>query len=253
MNPQSQTVSQLKGILTDELGWTEYEAAAYCVLVINGEMEPQDIHLETNIPNSRVYGILSQLEDRGCVKLKDKRPKIYDAIHPREVIDEELKKFRRKSEAARSRLEQVWEAERSQSKRHDSVWAFSSISSTVNHVCEQYEQADESILVVDDNLQWMSRKNHRRLGERSEEGIKVSVIGRTGSDKLARLADEGVETKEHEEVQQSYYIFDEERVILRVGRGKQGLSFKDTTIANILLEDYNQLNKEATEVTTFAP
>lgn len=253
MDTSELTVSQLQGILTENLNWSEYHAKAYCVLVMNGEMEVKDIELEADLPNSRVYGVLSKLEERGVVKQKGRRPKSYDAIHPRDVISGEVNQFRRKSEQAKSRLEQAWEANRSLSVDDEDTWALSSTQGVVNQVRSAIESADESIYAIDSNLRWVSREDREKLANVSERGVDVKIIGMDGQKSIDRLADEGVPAYQTSQIHRNYYIIDREWIVVRMNSGGEGVSFTDPSVASIFTKDFEEVREEATEVTPLAP
>jgi len=247
------TIGQLQGILTENLNWSEYHARAYCVLVMNGEMEVKDIELEANIPNSRVYGVLSKLEEQGVVKKKGRRPKSYDAIHPRDVISGEVDQFRRKSEQAKSRLEQAWEANRSLSVDDEDTWALGSTQGVVNQVRSAIESANDSIYAIDSNLRWISREDREKLTNVLEQGVDVGIIGMDGQKPIDRLADEGIPAYQTSQIHRNYYIIDGERIVIRMNSGGSGVSFTDSSVASIFTEDFEEVREEATEVTPLAP
>jgi len=247
------TISQLQGILTENLDWSEYHAKAYCVLVMNGEMEVKDIELEADIPNSRVYGVLSKLEERGVVKQKGRRPKSYDAIHPRDVISDEVDQFRRKSEEAKSRLEQAWEANRSMAGDDEDTWALGSTRGVVNQVRSAIASADDSIYAIDSNLRWISRDDRETLANLLEQGIDVEIIGIDGQKAIDRLADDGVPAYQTSQIPRSYYIIDRERIVIRMNSGGSGVSFTDSSVASIFTKDFEEVREKATEVTPLAP
>lgn len=246
------SISQLQGILENDLDWTKYQAAAYCVLVTKGEMTPQDLHLEADIPDSRVYGILSQLEDRGCVKSRSVRPAIYEAVHPRQVIERELENFREKSEAARSRLEQAWEAQQAQNNPPEDAWAVSSISGVANEITSRMEEATESIRIYDRDLSWLTRQSRRELGDLSENGVEIQAIGMKGSEALARLADIPVDVRQRDSLEKSFYIFDSKHVVIRTSNGSQGVSFPDHPVADLFIEEFGRIFENSEEVNTLA-
>jgi sugar-specific transcriptional regulator TrmB len=247
------TISQLRGVLTGDLDWPQYQAAAYCALVMNGELQVKDIELEADIPNSRVYGVLSKLEERGCVKQKGFRPKTYDAIHPRDVISDEVEQFRRKSEQAKSRLEEAWEAERSLFNDDDDTWALDSTRGLVNQVRTAITDAEEAIYAVDANLRWISREDRELMSDLVDDGVSAKIIGADDDKTVDRLADEGVTTFQSNSIERSFYVIDNSRVIARIGRGGSGVAFSDSAMATIFIRDFEDLASEATEVSPLAP
>lgn len=246
-------IAQLKSILRGELGWTQYQAAAYCALVVGGEMQASDVELEADIPNSRVYGVLNKLEDQGRIRQTGMRPKTYDAIHPRDVINDEVDQYRQKSETAKSHLEQAWETERVADDGSDQTWALNSSRGLINQARGQIKQAESSVRVIDRNLRWMSRDDRESLSDLSDEGVDVTVIGSADAKTTERLADDGVEAYQHEEIARNFYVIDGRQVVARVARDGTGIAFTDKSMATIYIQDFEDRLEEATEVTPIAP
>jgi len=66
-----------------KLGLTEYEAKAYVAIVELGEAEAYEIARKSGVPRTRIYDILSRLENAGLIqRIKESRPAVYSAISP---------------------------------------------------------------------------------------------------------------------------------------------------------------------------
>jgi sugar-specific transcriptional regulator TrmB len=65
-----------------EFGLTDYETRAFVALTINGISSAKDISDKTQIPYSRIYDILLNLESQGWVKVHQGRPMMYQAERP---------------------------------------------------------------------------------------------------------------------------------------------------------------------------
>jgi len=65
-----------------EFGLTDYETRAFVALCINGVSSAKDISDKTQIPYSRIYDILLNLESQGWVKVQQGRPMLYVAERP---------------------------------------------------------------------------------------------------------------------------------------------------------------------------
>jgi len=83
-------------------GLSLYESQAYQCLVQHYQLEAKEIVNKTQIPLSRVYGILDQLGDKGWIKRIEGRPLRFEAIHPAIA-------FAEKREALISRIDHALE------------------------------------------------------------------------------------------------------------------------------------------------
>ena len=245
----------LSSLLQDVLDWAQYEATAYNVLVQDGPLEASEVALKADIPDARVYGVLSGLENQGCVKKQGKRPALYDAQHPRKVIQQKQEEFQDKSEEAKSKLEQAYEVERDDPySSSEQAWVLTSEIGTVNELRNQIDDATEEVLFVDSNLQWLTTKDTRTFQQFVENGGRVKAVGSPSYlTNLEALATADIDTKQHDEIERSYYVIDGKTVILRVSRGNTGIIYTDKAQASLYMTSFNTIYQEAEEVTGLAP
>lgn len=69
------------------LGLTEYEARAYVTLVEKGPLTANTLSKHSKIPYSKVYDVLSRLEEKGWIIIEGGKPKKYKPKSPREAIE----------------------------------------------------------------------------------------------------------------------------------------------------------------------
>ena len=65
-----------------EFGLTDYETRAFVDLIVSGKSNAKEISSRTNIPYSRIYDVLVNLESLGWVKVLSGRPMEYAAERP---------------------------------------------------------------------------------------------------------------------------------------------------------------------------
>ncbi len=70
-----------------ELGLTEYDAKVYYTLVAKSPLTAIDISREADVPMSKIYVVLSRLENGGWISVVPERPKQYRAVDPGITID----------------------------------------------------------------------------------------------------------------------------------------------------------------------
>jgi len=93
------TIDRLK-----ELGLTEYEAKIYLTLVARSPLAVNDISVSSEVPMSKIYGVLGKLESGGWIGVTPERPKKYRATDPRITIDHACSRAIEKLESSRSML-----------------------------------------------------------------------------------------------------------------------------------------------------
>lgn len=103
---------EVKNNLKD-LGLTEYETRAYVSLVKSGTSTARDLSKISDVPQSRIYDILSKLENRGWIESQSGRPARYRAKSPSEALHllkiKQEEKFRNASETILEELESLYE------------------------------------------------------------------------------------------------------------------------------------------------
>lgn len=244
----------LKDELKDALGWSQYEATAYATLVKDGPMEASDIALRADIPDSRVYSILSGLEEKGCVLKQGRRPAEYDAQHPRYVIQDEQERFIDQSDEVEAKLANAWETERDDNVDHtNDSWVLTSASGTVSEIRRLIDGATRSVRFVDTDLRWISRrKDIDTLQELGEDGVDIQIIGAsdTALDNVKDL--KGAELRYYSDLDKAYYIIDEKHVVMRIHSGRTGIVFSEEQTARIFGTDFESTLDNARKVTTNA-
>ncbi len=70
----------------ERLGLTGYEAKTYVTLVGLGPAHAADIADAADVPRTRIYSVLAELEDEGWVRSGSGRPKTFQAERPKDRI-----------------------------------------------------------------------------------------------------------------------------------------------------------------------
>lgn len=70
-----------------EIGLTEYESTAYLFLLTSGPATAGQISRSTALPYSKIYNILTSLEEKGWIEVESGRPKRYFPKPPSEALE----------------------------------------------------------------------------------------------------------------------------------------------------------------------
>ncbi len=70
-----------------EIGLTEYESTAYLFLLTSGPATAGQISRSTVLPYSKIYDILTSLEEKGWIEVESGRPKRYFPKPPSEALE----------------------------------------------------------------------------------------------------------------------------------------------------------------------
>lgn len=236
--------------LQEVMDWGKYQAAVYRTLVERGALEPTDASTWSGVPKGRVYDVLDDLHDEGAVKKQGTNPTIYVAQHPEKIIDRREQNFVEKATEAKQKLFQTYEVNVDEDLGPNPAWVVTSRSGVVDQLREQIELANSRIDVMEP-FPWFKENDVELLESMVADGCSVRIVGRSGPDELLKtLAGSDVDVRHSTEVTTSFYLIDEDRVILNLDRGDTGVVFRDETIATVLTSEFEESYKRASELTT---
>lgn len=140
---------KVKSALKD-LGLTEYETRAYVGLVSTGPSTAGDLSEVSDVPHSRIYDVLSKLENRGWIESQSGRPARYRAKSPSETLSlVKLKKeeeIKRASETIKQELEPLYEEEGEVEK--PDVWTIRGSKEILGRIKEMLNDAEMEVLIT---------------------------------------------------------------------------------------------------------
>lgn len=239
----------LNDTLQEVMGWGKYHAAVYETLVERGALEPTDVATWSDVPKGRIYDILEDLHQEGAVKQQSMNPTVYVAQHPEKIIDRREEEFVEKATEAKQKLFQTFEVNFDGDLGRNPAWVVTGRAGVVDQVREQLELAEDRIDALESEP-WFGEDDLELLDNLADDGCDVRLVGRSGVEEdLEPFMDSAVAVRHSTEVTTSFYLIDDDRVILNIGRGDTGLLFRDETIANVLSAEFEARYKAAEEVT----
>jgi sugar-specific transcriptional regulator TrmB len=163
----SREVQELVRGITRKFDFGEYEMAAYMTVLENGELTASEIGTRTDIPQTRVYDTVRDLESRGVVDIEETRPMRVIAVDPERAFDSVESTVTEIVDELRSRYsEPVWDGEAATLVR--------SRTSVLRYLDEIAELAEfELTLSLTPGL--MSRME-KKLRARRQAGVHVAVL-----------------------------------------------------------------------------
>lgn len=160
------------------LNLTEYESRTYIALVTRGISTVKEIRDMAGIPYSREYDILESLEKKGYVVVQPGRPRLYRAVHPREILSRELELRARIIEELINILSPIYEGTTKESSFEDVVWMVKGRENVVTKLEEMINKAREEILVL--GVKPVMEYNLLgALSQAVDRGVKVKILGNT--------------------------------------------------------------------------
>jgi sugar-specific transcriptional regulator TrmB len=224
------------GMYLREMGLSEYESAAYLGLLPEGRATAKEVANASDIPQSRVYDVLSGLATKGFVKQQPGRPKKFGAVNPGRAV-EQYGRYRRSQFAAElddvretgaafvdavetSRLPEESGAE------PDVVWSYHSerrLFDVFERLCRAAAAEIRMVTRADSIERKMSRLNDV-LDDRSQAGVRLRVLVAAGDridDVVADRLGQCAEVRYGTPIGGQIYLFDQDAALLAFPRDGQ--------------------------------
>ena len=220
-------LEQLKDVLK-RLKWTEGQASVYCTLVERGAMKPADLVVHAGVAQGKIYSILDELsESKGAVIRLDGRPTKYDAQNPRYVLDKLFDDVRELKENALQGAEEAYEKRYAQLVQDTTCWAVQGISGVLTQLRSLVGSCRSSLRVSDPDLSWVGTSEHKMFIKviREEKTLQV-LAGPAFTEVLEDLNNNGADVRTCERLS-SYYLIDDETLLLRFSLPDCGVVIKD--------------------------
>jgi sugar-specific transcriptional regulator TrmB len=213
----------------------------------NGPLKANDLAIKAGIPSGRVYEVIMSLVNKGWLKKTGERPSIYDAQNPRQVLQRELEKLQKKMDESLVDAEQAWELRTGRiGDADDKSWTVSGIHGIILEVRNLFTNAKSSVKMVDSDISWFNRGDFNKFEDLIKQGIKISVVSsNTSINELEKLGSIGVQVYASTKQNPSFYIIDNELVLMKLFSPDNGTVVRDTTLAKMFDDKYNEIIKGA--------
>lgn len=233
-------LEQLRDVLKS-LKWQEYEIAVYAALVEKGAMQPRDLIFEADVPSGRVYHILNLLAKRGAIVQTGSRPKSFDAQNPRKVLHTELDQIEKKVDKALQSAEQAFEKRANAiTNSSESAWTVNGQRGIITQIRALTEEAKKSIVISDNDISWLGRRDFRILKKMVASGIDVKVISTMNFvEDLEHMNSLGIVTMVGQTVP-DIYIIDKSIVLMKLGSPPSGLVVREQNFVNKTISDFER-------------
>ncbi|WP_336023219.1 TrmB family transcriptional regulator [Halobellus salinisoli] len=159
----------------ERLGLSNYAARVFVALHRLGVGTAKQIHDETDVPRSQVYGAADELLDRGLVELQQSTPKRYRPTG----LDTARRRLAEELQAEADRAFSFLEAQRrarTEQETRDDVWTVRGREPINGRVVELTRQATDTLLFAASAPEFVSDNVVAAVRERRDEGVSITVI-----------------------------------------------------------------------------
>ncbi len=125
-----------------KLGLTRYEAKAYIGICNLIESQANDIAEASDIPRSKIYNTLKELNKKGFVTITKTRPIEYKAVSPKNIINKKKKELIREIEESEEKMDEIYNSQISEVQAP--IWLIKTSENIINKEIEIIKRARKS-------------------------------------------------------------------------------------------------------------
>ena len=203
-----------------EFGLSENEIRSYLSLLKFGHMNATEISKQSNVPYSKVYEILLNLEQKGWIESDDSRPKNFKAKPPSLAIEDtkiRLESIHKKNEnQILSELQPLYESKESLEKPE--IWILRGESNITDRIGDTISKSKKEILIA---LPLISRSIAQRISPvlmyLESKGIKITILATEDSAKILKKFKKIAEIRVRDKMFGGGIIADGKEVLLLLG------------------------------------
>ncbi|MGQ4556267.1 helix-turn-helix domain-containing protein [Halobellus sp. GM3] len=159
----------------ERLGLSNYAAKVFVALQRLGVGTAKQIHEETDVPRSQVYGAADELADIGLVELQQSTPKRYRPVG----LDTARRQLAERLTAEADRAFSFLEAQRHaqvERETRDDVWTVRGREPVNSRVVELLRQATDTVLLGVPAPEYVPDDLLSTLADRRDVGVAIRVI-----------------------------------------------------------------------------
>ena len=229
------------------LGWNDGKAAVYSTLVENGAMKPADLVVKAGVAQGKIYTVLDELVNRGVVVKIGDRPAVYDAQHPREVLNSELAHIQKSKDKAIDAAEEAYERRYDQKTREAACWTVRGMGGIQIQLASLLEGCKSSVKIADRNLRWLVAPDAVLTEKLSDK--KVQVVGPDEARPSLEELCAGGKVEAYECMcDETFCLVDDEVVMVRFESPDCALFVRDRDFARPYVDKFGRYLEEGEKV-----
>jgi len=173
------------------IGLTEYESRLYLVLVKMGPVKASELSFRAQIPRTKAYGAINELERKGLLRIIPGKPDVYSPASPGEVLMPIVNKLSRQLTEAESVIEGLMLTfetnrfvKRDGPKEADGFWEVEGRPGVINKLNQIFSDASKSVNYCTSATGLVrAYKAHCDILEKaSDRGVAVRIIAPVNSE-----------------------------------------------------------------------
>ncbi|MGF7119253.1 TrmB family transcriptional regulator [Methanobacterium oryzae] len=131
-----------------KLSLTNYGAKTYIVITNFGPIDAAKIAEEASIPRTKIYAVLTKLEEGGWINVEHGRPKLFTARDPRGIIDERRSDLLTEIDSLSDEMSMMYDQQIK--KEIPKVWLIQGNNNITAKSFDMVSKANKSIMMLGD-------------------------------------------------------------------------------------------------------
>lgn len=169
-------------------GLTEYEVKVYLALVTSGNLTASELSEKSKVPYSRIYDIISKLEEKGWVEVEEGRPIRVFTKNPDMTLGKAIKSINEQLEYALRHLKSLYVSRPKMERAL--VITINGWERTKEMLVDMLQEARSEVMIMFGFLSNLEKQTIlEALKELSRKPVKIRAVVRSDSELVAEIKD----------------------------------------------------------------
>ena len=232
----------------EKVGLTSYEIKSFVSLIKTGESTASDLSKQSGVPYSKIYEVLSVLEEKGWIGSDKSRPTKYFAKSPNSALQTTKQtyevQFAKNEKMIMSELGPLYE--KSGTSEKPDIWVITGTMNIATKILEIIETCRKEVLIAIPKAgEEMVKQALPRIRQLHDKGVKITILT---SDKFDKDALKGLKRIASVKIKKGLFgggiISDKQYVVILLG---PEISHSNSSEIIAICTDHAALSGFATE------
>jgi sugar-specific transcriptional regulator TrmB len=165
----------------EALGLKQYEAACFTTLTRMDHATAKELSDLTDVPRTRVYDAIEQLQDEGLVDVQQSSPKQFRAVSITAATALLRQRFDERFTTLQTSLEGLDAIDDGSPDGHSNVWTTTGSDTITRRAIEHLDRADEEIILIVNGDRVVTDQLLTRLQAAHDRGVAIYIGTLSGS------------------------------------------------------------------------